>query len=55
VKPKKCPKCGHPMMDCEGEIQPRRGEGDHRKADWWCADCHHVIWAKDQPAQSQEG
>jgi hypothetical protein len=55
MKSKKCPKCGHPMMDGEGVLQPRRGKGDPRVADWWCADCHHVIWAKHQPSPVAEG
>jgi transposase-like protein len=43
TKPKKCPSCKHPMMS--GPLQPKRGSGDNRVADWWCADCHYTIWA----------
>jgi uncharacterized protein with PIN domain len=38
-----CPKCSHPMMS--GPLQPKRGSGDYRTADWYCANCHHVVWA----------
>jgi len=44
--PVNCPKCYHPMMS--GPLQPKRGSGDNRTADWWCANCHHAIWAKTQ-------
>ena len=47
--PVNCPKCYHPMM--QGPLQPRRGSGDNRTADWYCANCRHVIWAK----ANQEG
>lgn len=39
---RKCSECEHPMMS--GPIQPKRGSGDFRTADWYCANCHHVIW-----------
>ncbi len=39
-----CPECGHRMMS--GPIQPRRGSGDLRTADWYCANCHLAIWTK---------
>lgn len=41
---KPCPNCEHPMLDCEGVLQPRRGSGDNRYADWYCMSCHYVIW-----------
>jgi hypothetical protein len=44
TKPKKCRACKHPMMS--GPLQPKRGSGDNRVADWWCADCHYTIWAQ---------
>ena len=47
---KHCPECEHPMM--EGPLQPKRGSGDYRVADWWCANCHHVIWAQAQPEEA---
>jgi hypothetical protein len=45
---RKCPSCGHPMM--AGPIRPKRGSGDNRLADWYCANCHHVIWANEEAA-----
>ena len=43
---KKCSRCGHPMM--EGPLRLQDEESDElRIAAWWCANCHHRVWAKD--------
>lgn len=40
--PKPCPRCKHPMLS---DVYINDGD-DRRQAAHWCADCHHVIWAK---------
>lgn len=45
----KCPECGHPMIEGWDTFQPKRGSGDNRVADWYCANCHYVVWASSAP------
>lgn len=47
---KRCPACKHPMMSGPLRLRERdelnEPTGDYRTADWFCANCHHVVWAK---------